>query len=97
MIYIRSYHLLTLVSKPNPNSNSMQLGLRLDIVLNANPPHTTPPQTFQLLLQTRKKLIFVRKPIFRIEKCPQIHIFPNHTKVTYIDFFPKILEIFEEK
>ena len=50
-----------------------------------------------LYQQTRKKLLFVRKPIFRIEKCPQIHIFPNHTKVTYIDFFPKILEIFEEK
>ena len=32
--------------------------------------------------QTWKKLIFVRKPIFQIEKCPQIHIFPNHIKLT---------------
>ena len=31
------------LSKPNPNSNSMQLGLRLDTVHTANPP---PPTTF---------------------------------------------------
>ena len=32
--------------------------------------------------QTRKKLIFVRKRFFRIEKCPQIHVFPNNIKLT---------------
>ena len=30
-----------LLSNANPNSNSMLLGFRLDIVLSANPPHTT--------------------------------------------------------
>ena len=39
-----------ILSKPDPNSNSMQLGLGLDIVVTANPPHSTPPQTFQPLL-----------------------------------------------
>ena len=34
------------------------------------------------LHQTRKKLIFVRKRFFRIENCPQIHVFPNNIKLT---------------
>ena len=43
------------LSKSNPNSNSILLGLRLDIVATANPHHptqhyTTIPQTFQPLL-----------------------------------------------
>ena len=33
------------LSKPNPNSNSMQLGLRLDTKLSANPPHLTTTTT----------------------------------------------------
>ena len=36
------------LSKPNPISNSMQHGLRLDTVVTANPPH--PQQTFRPLL-----------------------------------------------
>ena len=33
------------------------------------------------LSQTWKKLFFVRKPIFWVEKCPQIQIVPKHIKV----------------
>ena len=39
------------------------------------------------LTQTWKKLIFVRKLIFWIEKCPQIHIFPNHIIFAQITTF----------
>ena len=46
--------------------------------------------------QTEKKLIFVRMPIFKTEKCRQIHVFPNHIKVTLIDIFSNALDIFEE-
>ena len=38
--------------------------------------------------QTWKKLIFVRKPIFQVKKCPQIHIFPNHIKLPKLQFLP---------
>ena len=39
------------------------------------------------LSQTWKKLIFVRNPIFGIEKCPQIQIVPKHMKVPKISNF----------
>ena len=44
--------------------------------------------------QTWKKLIFVRKPIFGVEKCPQIHIVPKHIKVPKIPIFSMISVIF---
>ena len=31
--------------------------------------------------------MFVHKQIFRLEKCPQIHIFTKHMKVSYITIF----------
>ena len=37
------------LSKPNPNSNSIYIGLRLDIVVTVNPP-TPPTPNFQPLL-----------------------------------------------
>ena len=40
-----------------------------------------------MLLQTWKKFIFVRKPIFRAEKCLLIHIVPMHIKVPEIAIF----------
>ena len=46
--------------------------------------------------QTWKKLIFVRKPIFGVEKCPQIHIVPKHIKVSKVELFP-MYEIFSRK
>ena len=38
-------------------------------------------------IQTWKKLIFVRKPIFGVEKCLQIHIVPKHIKEPKIPIF----------
>ena len=45
-------------------------------------------------LQTWKKFIFVRKPIFGVEKCPQIQIVPRHIKVPKIEIFSIISDIF---
>ena len=39
-----------------------------------------------------EKMIF-----FQIEKCPQIHVFPNHIKVTQIEIFSITLDIFKQK
>ena len=46
--------------------------------------------------QTWKKLIFVRKPIFGIEKRPQIHSDSMHMKVRKIAIFP-IYQIFSNR
>ena len=46
--------------------------------------------------QTYKKMIFVRKPIFRVEECPQIHIVPKDIKVNKIALFP-LYQIFSNK
>ena len=51
----------------------------------------------QQLTQTWKKLIFVRKPIFGVEKCPQIQIVPKHIKVPDIAIFSIISDILEQK
>ena len=44
------------LSKPNPNSNSIELGLRLDIVPTANPHHTT--QNYSETSRQARKLKF---------------------------------------
>ena len=44
--------------------------------------------------QTWKKLILVRKPIFRVEKCPQIQRIPKHIKVPKQEFFPHYIRCF---
>ena len=49
------------------------------------------------LRQTWKKLIFARKPIFGVEKCPQIQIDPKHLKVSKTAIFSIISDIFEQK
>ena len=44
--------------------------------------------------QTWNTLIFVRKPIFGVEKCPQIQIGPKHIKVSEIIILSIISDIF---
>ena len=44
-----------------------------------------------------EKSFFVRKPIFGVEKCPQIQINPKHIKVPKIAFFSMISDISEQK
>ena len=46
--------------------------------------------------QTWKKLFFDRKPIFGVEKCPQIKIDPKHIKVPKIAIF-LLYQIFSNK
>ena len=41
-------------------------------------------------------MIFVRKPIFGVEKRPQIHIVPKHIKVSNIAFFPLISDMLKK-
>ena len=45
--------------------------------------------------QTWKKLFFVRRPIFGVEKCPQIQIDPKH-KYLKLHFF-LLYQIFSNK
>ena len=44
-----------------------------------------------------KVVFFARKPIFRVEKCPQIQIDPKHIKVPKIAIFSIISDIFKQK
>ena len=48
-------------------------------------------------IQTWKKLIFVRKPIFGVEKYPQIHIVPKYIKLPRIAIFSIISDISNKK
>ena len=47
--------------------------------------------------QTWKKLIFVHKPIFVVEKCPQIHMIHKHIKVLKMTILSIISDIFWQK
>ena len=54
-----------------------------------------PHKDYPPITQTWEKLIFVRKQILGVEKCPQIHIVPNYIKEPEIAIFSIISNINE--
>ena len=75
------------------SKSSAELSLTLNLIIFFPPtqPHPKLLVTLDILFKSRMsrvtsenrhgKLIFVRKPIHRVEKCPQFQVIPKHIRV----------------